>query len=536
MLEFLRIRNLALIQDLELEFSEGLNVLTGESGAGKSFILRALDFITGEKLQTDMVRPGKDKAQVEAIFALPDDEYVLRRELPAAKGRSRIYINDRLSSQERIRELRPRLLQHTSQHGQQRLLRPSYHTEILDTLVPQELVREKEEALASLRAVSKQKAEVRDKAGELEKQREFLEYQQQEIAKVDPRPGEEEELMRQKEDLRGRAERQESVNRALELLRGQEGMLLDRALELQRQVENLREAGQEFGEHADRMEDFRQFLMELERSLHAQPLAEDSEQELERIESRLWKLSQLQRKLNRSLEDILNLQQEIEDNLSFLDNCKLDLQQLERREQEQAERLATAVRSLNEARREAAGDLSTRLEGELQSLGFGKDVRVVFDFQETELFDGISELRGRLMWVPNPGQPAQPLDQIASGGELSRFLLALAGLMSRENMPTLLFDEVDAGIGGITLKHVGERIRSLADRQQVILISHWPQLACLADKHFQVSKEVLDSETFTRCLPLDRGEVAEELARMAGGGEQGRMLAQRLMQGKQVHE
>jgi DNA repair protein RecN (Recombination protein N) len=536
MLEFLRIRNLALIQDLELEFSEGLNVLTGESGAGKSFILRALDFITGEKLQTDMVRPGEDKAQVEAIFSLSEGEYILRRELPASKGRSRVYINDRLSSQERIRELRSRLLLHTSQHGQQRLLKPSYHTEILDTLVPQELLKEKDEALASLRSVSRQKAEVRDKAEDLEKQRDFLEYQQQEIAKVDPRPGEEEELMQEKEELRGRAERQESVNRALEILRGREGMLLDSALELQREIARLRDAGSELGEYAERMEDFRQFLLELERSLHAQPLAEDSEQELERIESRLWKLSQLQRKLNRSLDEILNLQQELEDNLSFLDNCKLDLQQLERKEQEQAERLSEAVQRLNAARREAAEDLSTRLEAELQSLGFPQDVQVVFDFQETQLFDSVRELRGRLMWVPNPGQPAQPLDQIASGGELSRFLLALAGLMSRESMPTLLFDEVDAGIGGITLKDVGERIRALADRQQVILISHWPQLACLADKHFQVSKEVLDRETFTRCCALEHREVRDELARMAGGGEQGRMLAERLMQGKQVYE
>jgi DNA repair protein RecN (Recombination protein N) len=157
---------------------------------------------------------------------------------------------------------------------------------------------------------------------------------------------------------------------------------------------------------------------------------------------------------------------------------------------------------------------------------------VVFELSATPLFDDIEEQRARLMWVPNPGQPPQPLDQIASGGELSRFLLALVGLMARDELPTLLFDEVDSGIGGVTLGQLGEKIRQLASRQQVVLISHWPQLACLADRHFQVAKQVEDSQTYSRCTLLSREEVCDELARMAGGGEQGRLLAERLMNGK----
>jgi len=530
MLELLRIQNLALIEDLELEFSSGLNVLTGETGAGKSFILKALDFVLGEKMASDSIRPGEDRARVEALFSLPEGDYVIKREILRDTGRTRIYINDSLSSQEKVRELRPRLLMHTSQHGQQRLLSQSYHTRILDTRVPSEVLAERDDLADKLRHCRARHKELADRARELEERREFLEYQEQEIAKVDPQPGEEEELEEKKRELREQAKSTEGVQRSLELLEGQDYRVLDHVTQLHSEVASLADFDSDFTDEAARLEEMRYELQELAVKLRDRPPPVNTEQELERIESRMWELGKLKRKLNRSIEEIAGLQAEIRENLDFLDGCNLELQQLARREQELEQSLAEVVQRINRAREDAAGEISASLREELQDLGFPQGMEVTFEFNPVQLSEQVTEQRGRLMWMPNPGHPPQPLDQIASGGELSRFLLALVGLFSQDQAPTLLFDEVDAGIGGVTLSQVGQKIGELAERQQVVLISHWPQLACMADKHFLVFKEVEREQTSTRCEPLSGKDVEQELARMAGGGEQGRLLADKLLQ------
>ena len=532
MLEFLRIRNLALIQDMELEFSPGLNVLTGESGAGKSFILRALDFILGDKLRPDMVRPGQEKAQVEALFALPEGDMALRRELMAESGRSRLSINDSLSSQDKIRELRSRLVIHTSQHAQQRLLKPATHTQIVDSAVDMPIKQDWSEALSEFRQLSREKDELQDKTRQLAEKRDFLEYQKAEIDKVDPREGEMDELESRKQLLQDQAKNMEGMQRCLDLLHGEGSQVLNSVRDLQREAARLGESDPEITPFADQLEDFRHLLSDFDLALRQKPLPHESDTELESIESRLWELSQLQRKMNKPFSAILSMHREIEDNLSFLDQCQLDLQQLERRIGQVREQLEQASRKLTRARRDAAASLQQRLETGLKNLGFSDQVQVVFEFTSQEVVPGIFEERPRLMWVPNPGQSPQPLDQIASGGELSRFLLALVGLMAEEDLPTLIFDEVDAGIGGMILGQVGRRIQELAEKQQVLLISHWPQLACLADRHFQVKKMVQNNETFTQCMRLSSPEIFAELARMAGGGEQGQVLAQQLLEGQ----
>jgi len=253
---------------------------------------------------------------------------------------------------------------------------------------------------------------------------------------------------------------------------------------------------------------------------------------LEAIESRLWKLAQLQRRLKRSLDRILELEQDIEENIAFLDQSQLELTQLERRRTALAEKLTASTSQLNMARAKASALLKERLGERLKDLGFSDRLEIVFEIENKEIHPAIFEERPRIFWVPNPGQPPQPLDKIASGGELSRFLLAVVGLRAEREMPTLLFDEVDSGIGGITLNKVAASIRELAGRQQVILITHWPQLAAMGERHFHISKEVRDGKTFTLCTRLKDKEIATELARMAGGGEKGEMMARGLGKGR----
>lgn len=521
MLELLRIRDLALIEDAELEFSKGLNVLTGETGAGKSFILRAIDFLTGERMGAEMVRPGKEKAVVEALFARPEGDLVIRRELSAETGRSRVYLGDRLGSQEAVLELRPSLVLHTSQHGQQKLLQPAYQARILDGFLPeQSLLAEREEALSELRRILERRRELTARTEELARQREFLEFQRAEIEKVDPLPGEEEELLARKESARDREHAAKALAEALDILGG-DSPLTEGVAALARDMEAVSALFPEFEEERLAVEDFRLRLQALQNRLRRAE-AEDGETiDLDALESRLFEISRLKRKLNKSLEQILALRDEIVENLNFLDSCGLDLKRLDKDETAAAKRLGDILARLNAARRAAGERLCRALEAELRGLGFSEHARVEYAFEPSEPYPGLAEDRARLLWVPNPGQPPRPLDKIASGGELSRFLLAVTSLKSSDELPTLIFDEVDAGIGGHTLNKVGDKLKSLAGRQQMLLITHWPQLASLAERHFLVSKEVEDGVTYTRCRRLGQTEIAAELTRMAGGGAPG---------------
>lgn len=517
MLELLRIKNLALIDDMELEFHPGLNVLTGESGAGKSFILRALDFIMGEKIKASLVRPGRDKALVEAIFILDDQELFLRRELIAESGRSRFYLNDSLSSQDKVQALRDKLLIHTSQHGQQKLLKPGFHGLILDSFLPDKgFIDQRNRILGELNTILAEKKSTKEKLSALSEKREYLEFQRAQIDKVNPKPGEEEELLEKRDEIKTRAQLAESVQKSLDILHSPEINLMDSFYEFKRNLHFLGESDPSLAHLTQDVENFQAWLEETDRTLRSVGTGADTH-ELESIESRLWQLAQLRRKLNRSLEDILLFQQEIDDTISFMDQGELTLKQLSKQEEILKKQLLQAVEKLDAMRHEQASTLKVKLENELRFLGFSEHISIEFDFSPDEIYPGIMENKLRLLWVPNPGQPPQPLDKIASGGELSRFLLALVGLKSEQSLPTLLFDEVDAGIGGTILNQVGQRIQDLAKDRQIILITHWAQLACLAQKHFLVQKNVIDQETYTLCSSLSKQQSRNELARMVGG-------------------
>ncbi|MDY7001683.1 MAG: AAA family ATPase [Thermodesulfobacteriota bacterium] len=531
MLEFLSIRNLALVEDLEIEFAPGLNALTGETGAGKSFILRALNFLTGEKLTKDMVRQGREKALVEAQFTLNGEEWILRRELSGETGRSRLFVNDSLSSQEAVRPLGSKLMLHTSQHGRMLLLQSANQARILDEFVADKsLIRDKDQLLARIKEILARKRELMDKAGELRDKRDYLEFQLGEIEKVGPKPGEEEELLSRKKAGRDQEKVRETVENALNVLHGPEFGFLKALGGLQREVESLAAFKPDYADAAEALEEFRVRFSDLDARLKREGRDQGQGLDMEALEARLYELSRLRRKLNRSLDEIGDLRQEIKDNLSFLDSWDLDMRALEAAEAALAKELEPALADLNSARREAAKSLGISLADDLRDLGFPREVRVTFEFESFEVYPGLFEDRAELLWVPNPGQDPKPLEKIASGGELSRLLLALACLLSRENLPTLVFDEVDAGIGGLALNRVGERLRGLAEKQQIILITHWPQLAVLAGRHFSVRKEILDGRTRIFCERLDRDEIFEELSRMAGGGKKGEVMAGELLQ------
>ncbi|MDR2825162.1 MAG: AAA family ATPase [Deltaproteobacteria bacterium] len=538
MLEYLRIHDLALIEDMELEFGPGVNVLSGETGAGKSFILKALNFLTGDRLEADLVRPGKEKASAEAVFTMPDGtEMFIRRELAADTGRSRLFINDRLSSQESVRELKPALLLHTSQHGQQKLLLPAFQSKILDDFMDRpDLLAQREEMLRQLSEFSLKRADLELRFKTLEEKRDLLEFQRQEIDKVNPKESEEDELETQRQDIRQADTRNEAVEQALSAMHGGDNPgILDQLALLERAVKQLARLEDSFAGDLEFISGMYPAMSDLASRLRKNGAKKAASFDAEAIEARLFAIAQLKRKLRRSLPEILALREEVNENLVFLDSCALDLKQLTREEAALCTKLAALLQELNPARRQAADGLKTLLEAELRQLGFSEAVQLEFVFSGRELYQGradCTEEKAQIFWKPNPGQAAQPLDKIASGGELSRFLLALVSILSRRmrEEPTLIFDEVDAGVGGMTLNKVADKLRELGAERQLILITHWPNLAAKAKRHFFVQKEVIAGDTFTRCKRLEGASVAEEIARMGGGGEQGKALARELLQ------
>ena len=532
MIEYLHIQNLALIKDTELEFAPGMNVLTGETGAGKSFIINALNFLTGERKPASLVRPGHDKATVEAVFVLPDREIVLRRELMAESGRSRIFMNNALSTQEEIRLLRPALILHTSQFEQQKLLLPAYQAALVDACLDEpELLAGREKFGKAVKSLHERRGELLQKCRALQEKRDLLEFQRQEIEQVKPLKDEEKTLEERKVIIKSAGQRKAATERLRDLLQGNDGRpgLLEGFSAMDREIAVMARIDPAYESYMGSIGEMRVALQELDRGLKPAPEQLYSEKDLERIEARLFALAQLRRKLGRPLNEIVDLAVEIDENLQFLDSCQLDLRQIEREEKELLDNLASVLQQLNQARRRAAEKFTKALIEQLSGLGFDKGVEVQALFSAEEVF-GLQEERPRLLWRPNPGQPAQPLDKIASGGELSRFLLALAGLQAmNDDLPTLIFDEIDAGVGGLTLNKVAEHMESLARRQQIILITHWPRLAAMAGKngrHYQVIKKIVNNETFSYCRLLRDQAINEELVRMAGGEEQASLLHQ----------
>ncbi|MBM6894307.1 DNA repair protein RecN [Desulfovibrio sp. SGI.082] len=526
MLEYLRIRNLALIEDAELDFAPGMNVLTGETGAGKSFILKALGFLLGDRLGADMVRQGAEKAQVEAQFQMDGREIVIRRSLLAESGRSRLYVDDALRSQECVRSLREQLLAHASQHGQQQLLQPAFQARLMEsTLKDPDLLRRRDELLEQLRSVEARRKELRAREAHLLERRDILEMQQQEIDRVAPEAGEEERLEEQRAIVRAAEQTREQYELALGLLHGEEEPgLLDMLGRLERCLHQMARTDDSVSEDADAVTALRQQLSHLSGRLRRPPLPEDMP-DVEQMEERLYALAQLKRKLHRSLDEILELREEIRENISFLDACALDITLLDKEEKQLAAQLQEVLSALLPQRREAAADFARQLEEELRQLGFSEQVRVIPDFMPQEVWPGLMDEKVRILWAPNPGQAPQPLDRIASGGELSRFLLALMSVRPKAESATYIFDEVDAGVGGLTLNKLAEKLENLAKQRQMLVITHWPQLAARAQKHFQISKTIRDNATFTTCVPLDARQRHAELVRMAGGGQQGEALA-----------
>jgi DNA repair protein RecN (Recombination protein N) len=541
MLKLLKIKNIALIHGLELELGPGLTLLTGETGAGKSILIDALGLLLGARASADLIRTGEDLAVVEALIesgdaraalerhGLPaeDDEIVVRREVQSS-GKGRATVNGALVPVGVLRELAPFIANIHGQHEPQGLLDSQTHLDLVDHHAgleadrtamgePFRRLREVEAALESLR---------RDRR-EDERRREMLEYQAVEIERAALQPGEEEAL-RQEKRLQANAGRlAELSGEAYGALYEDEEAVLTRLGHLYRKIEELSRIDPRFGPYVEargavraQLDDLALFLRDYRESLQVSP------GRLDEIESRLALIDRLKRKYGATVEDVIAFGEKSRSELRDLSSPEERERALGQEREALAGRYLAAAIQLSRKRRSAARDLEKKVQGELALLAMER-TRFQVSFSpdspagsadDTSAWTERGLETAEFLLSPNPGEELRPLARIASGGELSRILLALKSVASLDARgKTLVFDEVDAGIGGRVAEVVGRKLRDMAQRHQVLCVTHLPQIASMADRHLVVRKQVERGRTTTEVGVLDASERVEEVARMLGG-------------------
>ena len=524
MIRFLSIRDLAVIDHVELELDAGLNVLTGETGAGKSIVVGALALLRGGRASSDLVRTGADKAVVEAATQTPDGrERVLRREV-SAHGRGRAFIDDRLVSTGSLRALGAELLDLHGQHEHQALLDSSSHLDLLDRYAELgTLCDDVGSRFATWRRAAADLNCSRKQTVNREERAEMVAFQLREIEDADLSEGEDDALAAQQQIL-ANAERLHrlAVEGYAELYDGDEAALgaLDRVWKRVGELANLDPA---FAVHLDARDTIASQLEELAYALRPYASGVDAAPErLQKVEDRLARLERLKRRHGPTLTDVISRREQLREEAAQFQGgtereAKLHAQVVAARDA-----YLDVATTLSEQRRSHAALLARSLERSLAGLAMRRTrVEIVFDepaSDEARWNDrGIDQ--AEFHFSANPGEDLRPLARIASGGELSRVMLALRTTVRSADTSgrTLVFDEVDAGIGGEAADRVGAKLRALADRYQVLCVTHLPQIAVYGTSHHRVIKSVRDGRTTTDVERLDEDARASEIARMMTG-------------------
>jgi DNA repair protein RecN (Recombination protein N) len=525
MLRFLAIRNLAVIDTLELEFVPGLNVLTGETGAGKSIMVGAVGLLAGGRASPDMIRTGADGASVEAIFEAPDGtELIVRRDVSALSGRSRAFVNGALVTTATLREHAVRLVDLHGQHEHQVLLDPSSHLDLLDAFA--ELGAERagvRDVYTRWLALRTEHARLATRAHEETRRAEFLEFQLAEIRRAAVHPDEDDELASTRQILANAERLQRLCADAYALLYDGDAAALTTLAAVWKKVADLAAIDPQFQAHLaardsikPQLEDLAYFLRSYADEVDASP------ERLQAVEDRLAVLERLKKKHGPTLADVLRSAVEFERELEDISGSGDRASQVGADLNAARTEYLRGASMLSSRRREAAERFCRQLETALADLAMA-GTRCEFRFRDDRGEAGWSERGsddGELYLSPNPGEELRPLARIVSGGELSRIMLALKTLATTDEPgKTLVFDEVDAGIGGTVADVVGARLRTLGERAQVLCITHLPQIAAYGTSHYRIAKEVREGRTVTQVTRLTPREREAELARMIAGAD-----------------
>lgn len=537
MLLELRIKNFALIDELNLNFSQGFNVLTGETGAGKSILIDSVNFLVGEKFNKEIIRTGCDFAFVEGIFEIKnreifkilegygiesDDYLVIAREINQ-NNKSIIRINGRTTNLSIIREISKLLIDIHGQHEHQSLLDESKHIDILDSFCGNDF-----------KCIKDEYRKVFDKVKQIEKDLEkltqdeqyrlrkidLLKFQTQEIQEANLKDGEEQELIQRRDILKNSEKIYSCLNTAYQKI--YENELYESAFDsigsALASIENIAEYDSKLNDIKQNLEDVYYKLQDaVENIRDYRDKIEYNDYELNEIEDRLDLINKLKRKYGNSIEEILNYYSNIEKELVDLEKSDELIEELENQLKLENEKLHNLSNNITSIRRNTAVYLKQKIEAELKYLGME---RAIFEVQveEKEKYDYNGNNEVKFMITSNPGEPLRPLHKVASGGEISRIMLAIKSVVADvDEIPVLIFDEIDTGISGRTAQSVAEKMILISKNHQILCVTHLPQIASMADKHFKIQKNVIDDKTVTKVKDLQNEERIEEIARMLGG-------------------
>lgn len=546
MLVHLSISDFAIISHLEINLRPGLNILSGETGAGKSIIISAVNLILGGRSSVDLIRSGAEEARVEALFNLPENasiggllsemgipfegEVLIKRIISRA-GKNKVMINDSLVTLQMLSRVGGFLISISGQHEHQVLLRPDHHLYLLDDLGG--LTDERlalSESFGRWQALKEDRSRLERKLKSGEERQELARFQMEEIEKADLGKGEDRLLEEEKKRLQNAEQVMQAVGDAYEVLYEKDDALLSRlslcvrdltrAAELDGRLEGVRDA---LASAKVELEETALDLRDFQHGIVIDPYR------LEEVEERLQLINGLKRKYGPSLAEIRAFQEGLSRRVGNLSRERETLDRLGEKIVELEGRILSRAEGLSRKRKKVAGELERAVTRELDLLSMG-GTRFEVDFHEAVgdspaadnerraalRADGLDKVE--FMLSTNVGEDLKPLSRIASGGELSRIMLALKTILARTgSVETIIFDEVDAGIGGATAEVVGEKIQSLAGYHQLLCISHLPQIASKGGTHFLVEKEVVDGRTQTLIMELDKEERVKEIARLLGG-------------------
>ncbi|WP_299988992.1 DNA repair protein RecN [uncultured Ruegeria sp.] len=532
MLRALDIRDMLIIDRLELNFQPGLNALTGETGAGKSILLDSLGFVLGWRGRAELVRQGAAQGEVVAEFELPDnhpahvilaeaglpggEELILRR-VNTAEGRKTAWVNDRRCSGEVLRALSETLVELHGQHDDRGLLNPRGHRAMLDAYagVGKQLASVRA-AWSAMSTARKALAQTEAALEAMRAEEEFLRHSVAELDQLDPQPGEDADLDARRRMMQGAERIRDDVARAFALLGGDgaEGAMADAVRWLDGVSDN---AGGQLEEPIAALGRALIELGEAQDGVHTCLQALDfNPAELEQTEERLFAIRALARKHDVAPDDLAPFADTLRDRLNRLDAGDADLSDKRAMVEKAQAAYDKAARMLSSVRSKAARALDTAVMGELSPL---KMERAVFQTEITTTDPGPEGTDAVAFTVAtNPGAPSGPLNKIASGGELSRFLLALkVCLTGDDSARTMIFDEIDRGVGGATADAVGRRLAALAQGGQILVVTHSPQVAARAAHHWRVQKQVIGDQTLSTVIPLADPDRVDEIARMVAG-------------------
>lgn len=547
MIQTLYIKNFALIDELEVHFEQGLNILTGQTGAGKSIILGALNMILGERADTQIIRRGTDKAIAEAMIDVGDhcpfaslleenavemqDPLILRREIRSSG--SRAFINDTPVTISVLKQVGNHLVDLHGQHDHQKLLNEDHHRGVVDSFGDVDIfLNEYQDAYQQMADLRKELRDLQNREEELQEKLTLYQFQREELEEAALQKGEEEELEEEIKLLSHAEDLAEKTDSVIELGGGSQGVI-EKLNAIKVGLEDMARIEPEFKSYLDEISEARISIKEMINFCeHYQANIEFNPQRLDQLRKRQNELNRLQKKYHRGIPELIDYLQKIKEELDKAENFDLQIEKLENAIDKQADKVEKKARQLHQKRIEVGKTLSQSVVDELKHVG-------IPHAQFSVLVDWLQSPRGwitidgtrvactktgcddiRLFISTNKGETLKPLADVASGGEISRVMLALKSTMAKEErLPVMIFDEIDSGISGKISEKVGRTMRQLSEQCQIIAITHQPQIASQAHKHYKVQKEEMDGRTVTSIKPLTNQEHVEEIAGLMSGEE-----------------